>query len=96
MNEDLQMKIEREAMQLFDEVRKSRKPKISVEALASEVFPGDPNGRMIIQRMRRPQANGKTRVMALGEFVKIARALKISPLEALGAVLNKVDETKIE
>lgn len=95
MNEDLQVRIEQEAMRLFDEIRSARKPKVSVEALAGEVFPGVPNARMIIQRMRKPQANGKTRAMSLGEFVKIARALKISPLEALGAVLGRIEETKI-
>ena len=95
MSEDLQVRIEQEAMRLFDEIRTSKKPKISVEALASEVFPGVPNARMIIQRMRKPQANGKTRVMALGEFVLMAKALGASPLEALGVVLSRIDETKI-
>lgn len=95
MNEDLQVRIEQEAMRLFDEKRLSVKPKISVEALANEVFPGVPNARMIIQRLRKPQANGKTRSLSLGEFVKMARALGISPLEALGVVLNRIDETKV-
>jgi len=95
MSEDLQVRIEQEAMRLFDEIRAARKPKVSVEALANEVFPGVPNARMIIQRMRKPQANGKTRAMSLGEFVKMSRALGKSPLETLGAVLNRIEETKI-
>ena len=49
MSEDLQVRIEQEAMRLFDEKRLSVKPKISVEALAEKVFPGTPNARMIIQ-----------------------------------------------
>lgn len=93
MSEDLQMRIEKEAMRLFDEKRLSVKPKISVEALAREVFPGVPNARMIIQRIRKPQANGKTRALSLGEFVKISRALGILPVEALSIVLNRIDET---
>ena len=95
MEEDLQVRIEQEAMRLFDEIRKEKKPKISVEALAAIVFPGVPNSRMIIQRMRKPQGNGKTRAMSLGEFVKISRALGKSPLETLGVVLNRIEETKI-
>ena len=93
MSEDLQVRIEQEAMRLFDEKRLSVKPKISVEALAEKVFPGTPNARMIIQRMRKPQANGKTRALSLGEFVKMARALDMSPLEALGIVLQRIPET---
>lgn len=94
MSEDLIVKIEQEAMRYIDEKRKEAKPPMSVEALANEVFPGVSNARMIIQRMRKPQANGKTRAVSLGEFIKMAKALKISPLEAVGAVLNRVDETK--
>ena len=95
MAEDLQVKIEKEAMRLFDEIRASHKPKITVEALANIVFPDAPNGRMIIQRMRKPQANGKTRAMSLGEFVKMAKALNVGPLEALGVVLSRIEETRI-
>ena len=95
MTEDLIVRIEQEAMKFIDEKRKEAIPPISVEALANEVFPGVSNSRMIIQRMRKPQANGKTRAISLGEFVKMARALKISPLEALGVILNRVDETRI-
>jgi hypothetical protein len=93
--EDLILRIEQEAMRLFDEKRKVSNPKISVEALAKEVFPNVPNARMIIQRIRKPQANGKTRSLSLGEFCKMARALKMSPLDALGVVLNNIEETKI-
>lgn len=95
MDEDLQVKIEQEAMRLFDEKRNSMRPKMSVEALAQAVFPNTPNARMIIQRIRKPQANGKTRAMSLGEFVIMSKALGMSPLESLGVVLNRIDETKI-
>lgn len=95
MSEDLQVRIEQEAMRLFDEIRAARRPKVSVETLANAVFPGVPNARMIIQRMRKPQANGKTRAMSLGEFVKIARALNKNPVQALGVVLDRIEETKI-
>lgn len=94
MSEDLIVRIEQEAMRYIDEKRKEAKPPMSVEALANEVFPGVSNARMIIQRMRKPQANGKTRAVSFGEFIKMAKALKISPLEAVSAVLNRVDETK--
>ncbi|MBQ9407424.1 MAG: hypothetical protein IJU37_11900 [Desulfovibrio sp.] len=95
MTEDLQVRIEQEAMRLFDELRVAKSPKVSVEALATAVFPGVPNARMIIQRMRKPQANGKTRAMSLGEFVKIARALDKNPVQTLAAVLDRIEETKI-
>ena len=95
MSGDLIVKIEREAMLYIDEKRKAATPPMSIEALAKEVFPDVSNSRMIIQRMRKPQANGKTRSISFGEFVKMARALKISPLEAVGAVLNRVEETKL-
>lgn len=95
MSEVLKVRIEQEAMRLFDEKRTAHKPKITIEALASQVFPGVPNARMIIQRMRKPQANGKTRALSLGEFVEICRALQIGPLDALGVILNRIDETKV-
>ena len=95
MTKDFIMEIEQEAMRFIDEKRKDVKPMISVEALAKEVFPGVPNSRMIIQRIRKPQANGKTRSLSLGEFTRMAMALKISPLEAYGVVLGRMDETKL-
>lgn len=93
--EDLIVRIEQEAMRFFDEKRNERVPKMTVETLAKEVFPSTPNARMIIQRIRKPQANGKTRAMSLGEFVKMSKALEMSPLEALGVILNRIDETRI-
>ena len=94
MDGDLQVKIEQEAMAVIDELRKARSPKMSVEALAKIVFPDAPNARMIIQRIRKPQANGKTRAMSLGEFVKMSLAVGKQPLEVLGVVLNRIEETK--
>lgn len=95
MSEEVRVKIEQAAMAYFDEKRLAKQPKMSVDALARAVFPDAPNARMIIQRMRKPQANGKTRSMSLGEFIDLAVALGISPMEAFAAVLNRVEETKI-
>jgi hypothetical protein len=96
MSEDLIVRIEQEAMKFIDEKRNSLVPKVSIDALAQKVFPGLPlaNARMIIHRMRHKQSNGKTRAVSLGEFVKMARALNMSPLDALGVVLSRIEETK--
>jgi hypothetical protein len=93
--EDLSVRIEQEAMRFLDEKRTAMTPRMSVEALAKAVFPSAPNARMIIQRIRKPQANGKTRVLSLGEFVKMSRALGVAPLDALGVILNRIEETKV-
>lgn len=95
MGEGLQVRIEQEAMAVIDELRKAHTPKMSVEALARAVFPDTPNARMIIQRMRKPQANGKTRSVSLGEFVKMSLAVGKQPLDVLAVVLNRIDETKV-
>lgn len=97
MGNDLITKIEQEAIAFIDEKRKEARPKMTIDALASAVFPGIPisNARMVLQRMRKPQANGKTRSVSLGEFVEMTRALKLSPLDALGVILNRIDETKV-
>ena len=94
MGEDLQVKIEQQAIAVIDELRTAKTPRMSVEALAKEVFPNAPNARMIIQRMRKPQANGKTRAVSLGEFVDMCRAVGKPPLEVLAVVLNRIEETK--
>ena len=95
MDKDLIVRIEQEAMRFIDEKRKEATPRVSVDALAKEVFPGVPNARMIIQRIRKPQANGKTRSLSLGEFTKMAKALNISPLEAYSVILSRIEETRL-
>ncbi len=97
MGSDLIVKIEHEAIRFVDEKRKEASPRMTIDALAGAIFPdiSVSNARMVYQRMRKPQANGKTRSVSLGEFVEMARALKISPLDALSAVLNRIDETKV-
>lgn len=96
MSEDLIVRIEQEAIKVIDEKRESLAPKVPIDELARRVFPDLPlqNARMVIQRMRKPQSNGKTRSVSLGEFVKMAKALGMSPLDALGIVLNRIEETK--
>ena len=95
MGEGLRVRIEQEAMAVIDALRKAHTPKMSVEALAKAVFPDTPNARMIIQRMRKPQANGKTRSVSLGEFIEMSLAVGKQPLDVLAVVLNRIDETKV-
>ena len=95
MPEELRMTIEQKAMQLIDERRKAAK--ITLDQLASALYPDKPiaSGRMVIQRLRHPQGSKEPRKMNLGEFVELTRAVGINPVQALGAVLQEIDDTKV-
>ena len=95
MPEELRMAIEQKAMQLIEERRKAAK--ITIDRLATVLYPEKPvtSGRMVIQRLRHPQGDKEPRKMSLGEFVELSRAVGVNPVQALGAVLQEIEDTKI-
>jgi hypothetical protein len=95
MPEDLRMAIEETAMRLIDERR--RQSKITIDTLASTLYPDKPiaNARMMIQRLRLPQGDNGPRKMNLGEFVELSHAVGIDPVRALSTVLQEIQATRI-
>jgi hypothetical protein len=95
MPEGLRMLIEQTAMKIIDAKRKEAR--ITIDDLAKALYPDKPiaSGRMMIQRLRKAQGEKPPRKMNLGEFVELARAVNINPLQTLGAVLQEIDDTKI-
>lgn len=93
MSDELQMKIEAAIIQIFEEKRLALG--LSEQALGSKVYPNSPNARSRIHSLRVPQGNGKPRRLPTGELVDIARALGMNPVQLLGSVLEKFEETKL-
>ena len=95
MPEELRMAIEQKAIQLIEERRKVAR--ITIDQLATVLYPEKPvaSGRMMIQRLRRPQGGREPRKMSLGEFVELFRAVGVNPVQALGVVLQEIEDTKI-
>ena len=95
MPEELRISIEKKAMRLIDARRKAAK--ITIDQLANALYPEKPiaSGRMMIQRLRLPQGDKVPRKMNLGEFVELSKDVGINPVQALGAVLQEIEETRV-
>ena len=87
--------IEREAMRLIDDRRKTQK--ITIDDLARILYPEKslPAARMMIQRLRSPQGNKPPRKMDLGEYVELAKAVGLDPGSTLTVIMQKFEETKL-
>lgn len=67
----------------------------SLDDVARVVFPGEEIGkaRMKLYRLRKPQqSTGAQRRLYLDEFVRICKALELSPMEEFAAVLVRLKE----
>ena len=95
MPEELRNMIEREAMRVIDERRKSQK--LTIDDLAKRLYPdkGIAAGRMMVQRLRAPQGEKPPRKMDLGEYVELTRAVGLDPGHTLTAILQHFEETRI-
>ncbi|WP_298030681.1 hypothetical protein [uncultured Desulfovibrio sp.] len=95
MPEDLRNMIEREAMRVIDERRKSQK--MTIDDLARWLYPEKalPAARMMIQRLRMPQGNKPPRKMDLGEYVELAKAVGLDPGSTLTIIMQQFEETRL-
>jgi hypothetical protein len=84
MNEARQIEMEQWVINYLDELRKGKKPRMSVEEWGKFVYPGlsGSTARMRLQNLRVPQgANSKRKRLLFSEFIRMARAVGRSPSE---------------
>ena len=82
----------------FPIIRKSLLPGLgkglSVEALAARLYPDVPaaNARMNLNRLRKPQINGKPKRLSFGDFIDLCMALDMVPERIVSQTITEVLE----
>lgn len=92
MEEKMRVALERKAVELFEKKRLDKG--LSVEALAARLYPDVPavNARMNLNRLRKPQINGKPKRLSFGDFIDLCIALDMVPERIVSQTITEVLE----
>ena len=92
MEEQMRVDLERKAVELFEQKRIEKG--LSVDALAAQLYPEVPiaNARMNLNRLRKPQVNGKPKRLLFGDFVDLCIALDMVPERVISQTITAIIE----
>lgn len=94
MEEQMRVALERKAVELFEQKRIEKG--LSVDALAARLYPDVPiaNARMNLNRLRKPQVNGKPKRLLFGDFVDLCIALDMIPERVISQTITAIIEQR--
>lgn len=94
MEERMRVELERKAVEVFEEKRLALG--LSVEALAARLYPDIPiaNARMNLNRLRKPQVNGKPKRLLFGDFIDLCMALDLVPERVISQTITAIIERR--
>lgn len=81
MEPERMIEIERNVIEILEARRKEKK--ITLEALGKAIYPNDASPYMRIQSLRKPMANGRTKRLALGDFMALCEELEVDFVRVL-------------
>ena len=94
MEEQMRVDPERKAVELFEQKRLALG--LSVDALAARLYPDMPiaNARMNLNRLRKPQVNGKPKRLLFGDFIDLCIALDLVPERVISQTITAILERR--
>lgn len=94
MEEQMRVDLERKAVELFEKKRLALG--LSVDALAARLYPDVPiaNARMNLNRLRKPQVNGKPKRLLFGDFIDLCLALDLVPERVISQTITEIIEQR--
>ena len=94
MEEQMRVDLERKAVELFEQKRLALG--LSVDALAARLYPDMPiaNARMNLNRLRKPQVNGKPKRLLFGDFIDLCIALDLVPERVISQTITAILERR--
>ena len=94
MEEQMRVDLERKAGELFEKKRLALG--LSVDALAARLYPDVPiaNARMNLNRLRKPQVNGKPKRLLFGDFIDLCLALDLVPERVISQTITEIIEQR--
>lgn len=94
MEEQMRVDLERKAVELFEKKRLALG--LSVDALAARLYPDVPiaNARMNLNRLRKPQVNGKPKRLLFGDFIDLCIALDLVPERVISQTITEIIEQR--
>ncbi len=93
MEETMKVALERKVVEVF-EVRRLEK-KMTIDDLARRLYPNLPiaNARMNVNRLRKPQVNGKPKRLLFGDFVDMCLALDLIPERVIAQTVGNIENS---
>ena len=90
MDDKMRIELERKAVDIFEQRRISKG--LSVDALAAKLYPDMPlaNARMNLNRLRKPQVNGKPKRLLFSDFIDLCLALDMTPERVMAQAITSV------
>ena len=90
MDDKMRIDLERKAVEIFEQRRISKG--LSVDALAAKLYPDIPlpNARMNLNRLRKPQVNGKPKRLLFSDFIDLCLALDMTPERVMAQAITSV------
>ena len=92
MEEAMKVELERRVVELFEARRLEKK--LTIDDLAKKLYPTIPlaNARMNINRLRKPQVNGKPKRLSYGDFIDMCIALDLVPERVIAQTILSIEK----
>ncbi|MBQ7456166.1 MAG: hypothetical protein IJS54_00940 [Desulfovibrio sp.] len=93
MEETMKVALERKVVEVFEARRLEKK--MTIDDLARRLYPNLPiaNARMNVNRLRKPQVNGKPKRLLFGDFVDICLALDLIPERVIAQTVGSIENS---
>ena len=93
MEETMKVALERKVVEVFEARRLEKK--MTIDDLARRLYPNLPiaNARMHVNRLRKPQVNGKPKRLLFGDFVDICLALDLIPERVIAQTVGSIENS---